>query len=113
MMDGPPCARGKGDPTTGRVQRYSAAWVDAGMGLRRAEVLEFLLMSGGLLSALSPVTGTYNTAFIFKNDDAVWPAMDGAVGSYVRGLVEKVKCRAEQTAYLLPAAIPISIASRI
>ncbi len=56
----------------------------------RTGALEFLLMSGGLLSALSPVTGIYNTAFIFKNYDEVWPAMDGAVGAYVRGQVEKV-----------------------
>ncbi len=56
----------------------------------RTGALEFLLMSGGLLSALSPVTGMYNTAFIFKNYDEVWPAMDGPVGAYVRGMVEKV-----------------------
>ncbi len=60
----------------------------------RSGALEFLLMSGGLLSALSPVTGIYNTAFIFENYDAVWPAMDGAVGSYVRGLIEKVNLHA-------------------
>ncbi len=55
----------------------------------RSGGLEFLLMSGGLLSALIPVAGLYNTAFIFKSYDDVWPAMDGAMGSYVRGLVEK------------------------
>ena len=55
----------------------------------RSGALEFLLMSGGLLSALIPVAGLYNTAFIFKDYDAVWPAMDGAMGGYVRGLVEK------------------------
>ena len=60
----------------------------------RTGALEFLLMSGGLLSALSPVTGIYNTAFIFKDYDEVWAAMDGPLGSYVRGLVEKVNLHA-------------------
>ena len=60
----------------------------------RTGALEFLLMSGGLLSALSPVTGIYNTAFIFKNYDEVWPAMDGPLGAYVRGFVERVNLHA-------------------
>ena len=55
----------------------------------RSGGLEFLLMSGGLLSALLPVAALYNTAFIFKSYDDVWPAMDGAVGSYVRSQVER------------------------
>ncbi len=55
----------------------------------RSGGLEFLLMSGGLLSALIPLAALYNTAFIFKSYDDVWPAMDGALGSFVRGQVEK------------------------
>lgn len=60
----------------------------------RTGALEFLLMSGGLLSALSPVTGIYNTAFIFKDYDEVWPAIDGPLGAYVRGAVERVNLHA-------------------
>ncbi len=60
----------------------------------RTGALEFLLMSGGLLSALSPVTAIYNTAFIFKSYNEVWPAMDGLLGAYLRKLIEKVHLHA-------------------
>jgi tripartite ATP-independent transporter DctP family solute receptor len=56
----------------------------------RSGALEFFTLSGGILSGLIPQVSLYNTAFIFKDYSEVWPAMDGPIGAYLRGLIEKV-----------------------
>ncbi|TDR93420.1 TRAP transporter substrate-binding protein [Enterovirga rhinocerotis] len=55
----------------------------------RSGALEFFTLSGGILSTLIPAVSIYNTAFIFKDYSEVWPAMDGPLGGYLRGLIEK------------------------
>jgi tripartite ATP-independent transporter DctP family solute receptor len=59
----------------------------------RAGALEFFTLSGGILSTLIPVTSIYNTAFIFKDYSEVWPVMDGPLGAYLRGVIEKSNIR--------------------
>lgn len=55
----------------------------------RSGGLEFFTLSGGILSTLLPVVSIYNSAFLFNSYDDVWPAMDGALGSHLRGVIEK------------------------
>lgn len=55
----------------------------------RTGALEFFTLSGGILSTLLPQVSIYNTAFIFRDYDEVWKAMDGSLGSYLRGVIEK------------------------
>ncbi len=55
----------------------------------RSGALEFFLLSGGILSTLIPVTGIYNTGFVFKDYHEVWSAMDGSLGSYLRAVINK------------------------
>jgi tripartite ATP-independent transporter DctP family solute receptor len=55
----------------------------------RSGGIQFFTLSGGILSSLLPTVSIYNTAFIFKDYSEVWPAMDGELGAYVRGVIEK------------------------
>lgn len=50
----------------------------------RTGALEFTMSSGGILSPLVPAAAINAVGFAFKDYDAVWKAMDGAVGAYVR-----------------------------
>ena len=59
----------------------------------RSGALEFFTLSGGILSTLLPQVSIYNTAFIFRDYAEVWTAMDGALGAYLRGVIEKANIR--------------------
>ena len=52
--------------------------------------LEFLLLSASIYATLVPVAGIANTAYAFNDYAAVWKAMDGNLGNYVRAQTEKV-----------------------
>jgi tripartite ATP-independent transporter DctP family solute receptor len=51
--------------------------------------LEFAHMSGAILSGVVPVTAIDNVAFAFQKPEDPWKALDGELGAYVRGEVEK------------------------
>src|SRR6476660_1430805 len=51
--------------------------------------VEFFNLSTSILSTFVPVTGMLNTGFAFKDYDAVWKAMDGDLGTYVRAQIAK------------------------
>ena len=51
----------------------------------RAGALELATMPGTILSTLIPATSLTGLGFVFTSYDRVWPAMDGAVGDYIRG----------------------------
>jgi tripartite ATP-independent transporter DctP family solute receptor len=55
----------------------------------RSGALEFFSLSGLILSTLVPAAAINGVGFAFKDYDAVWPAMDGALGAYVRGEIGK------------------------
>ena len=55
----------------------------------RSGALEFFTLSGLILSTLVPVASINGIGFAFKDYSQVWPAMDGSLGAYVRGAVEK------------------------
>lgn len=50
----------------------------------RSGGIEFFNQSSAVLATLNPITGIVNTGFAFKNYDAVWRAMDGDLGKYIR-----------------------------
>jgi tripartite ATP-independent transporter DctP family solute receptor len=52
--------------------------------------VEFFNQASSVLSTLVPAAGIVNTGFAFTDYDQVWKAMDGALGKYVRGQIEKV-----------------------
>ncbi|MEH3146718.1 MAG: TRAP transporter substrate-binding protein [Methylobacterium frigidaeris] len=51
--------------------------------------VEFFNLSTSILSTFVPVAALPNTGFAFKDYDAVWKAMDGGVGTYVREQIAK------------------------
>jgi tripartite ATP-independent transporter DctP family solute receptor len=51
--------------------------------------VEFFNLSSSILSTFAPVAGIVNTGFAFENYDAVWKAMDGELGAYVRAQIAK------------------------
>jgi tripartite ATP-independent transporter DctP family solute receptor len=55
----------------------------------RSGAVEFFTLSGLILSTLVPTASINGVGFAFKNYGQVWPAMDGALGTYVRGEVAK------------------------
>jgi len=52
--------------------------------------VEFFNQAGSVLSTLVPAAGIANTGFAFGDYDQVWKAMDGSLGKYIRGQIEKV-----------------------
>jgi tripartite ATP-independent transporter DctP family solute receptor len=52
--------------------------------------VEFFNQASSVLSTLVPAAGIVNTGFAFSDSDQVWKAMDGGLGKYVRGQIEKV-----------------------
>lgn len=52
--------------------------------------VEFFNLSSSILATLVPVTGIVNTGFAFPDYEAVWKAMDGDLGAYVRAQIAKV-----------------------
>ena len=55
----------------------------------RSGALEFFTLSGLILSTLVPVASINGVGFAFKDYGQVWPAMDGALGAYVRAEIAK------------------------
>jgi tripartite ATP-independent transporter DctP family solute receptor len=51
--------------------------------------IQFLQLSGSVLSTLVPVAAIDDIGFAFPNYNVVWQAMDGELGGYIRGEVEK------------------------
>jgi len=52
--------------------------------------VELFNLSSSILATLVPVTGIVNTGFAFPDYEAVWKAMDGDLGAYVRAQIAKV-----------------------
>lgn len=55
----------------------------------RSGALEFFTLSGPILATLVPAAALNGVGFAFRNYDEVWAAMDGPVGAYIRGEIEK------------------------
>ena len=51
--------------------------------------VEFFNLATSILATYVPAASLPNTGFAFKDYDAVWSAMDGALGTYVRGEIAK------------------------
>src|SRR5919205_2708791 len=51
--------------------------------------VEFFNLSGSILATFVPVSGIINTGFAFPNYDAVWQAIDGDLGIYIRAQIAK------------------------
>jgi len=51
--------------------------------------VEFFNQSSSILATLVPTAGIVNTGFAFANYEAVWQAMDGELGSYIRAQIAK------------------------
>ncbi len=56
----------------------------------RSGAVEMLTMSGNILSTMLPVASIYNLPFAFPDYDHVWAAMDGGLGDYLRGELDKI-----------------------
>ena len=59
------------------------------MSQLRSGALELATMPGTVLSTLVPTTSLTGVGFAFTSYDKVWAAMDGAVGDFIRGNIEK------------------------
>ncbi len=55
----------------------------------RAGGIEFLNVAGSVLSTLVPATALVNVGFAFNGYDQVWRGVDGALGKYIEGQVDK------------------------
>ena len=55
----------------------------------RSGGIEFFTLSGLILSTLVPAASINGIGFAFSNYDAVWKAMDGDLGAFVRGEIAK------------------------
>jgi tripartite ATP-independent transporter DctP family solute receptor len=55
----------------------------------RSGAIEFFTLSGPILSILVPVASINGIGFAFTDYEAVWKAMDGDLGAYVRAQIEK------------------------
>ena len=55
----------------------------------RSGALEFLAMPGSILATLVPAASLNSVGFAFKDYPAVWKAMDGLVGEYIREQIGK------------------------
>ncbi|MBU6499049.1 MAG: TRAP transporter substrate-binding protein [Rhodospirillales bacterium] len=51
--------------------------------------VDFLNIAGSVLSTVAPVAALNNVGFAFNNADNIWKSMDGALGSHIRGEIEK------------------------
>src|SRR5215211_7399082 len=59
------------------------------LGQLRSGAVEFFTLSPLILSTLIPSASISGIGFAFPDYDAVWKAMDGDLGAYVRGLIGK------------------------
>lgn len=60
----------------------------------RAGAIDIMSTAGTNLQTLVPTAGINGVAFAFKDYDAVWAAMDGDLGAYVRAALVKVNLHA-------------------
>jgi tripartite ATP-independent transporter DctP family solute receptor len=51
--------------------------------------IEFLNISGSVLSTVAAPAAITNVGFAFSSYDQVWPGIDGSLGAYVRAQIEK------------------------
>jgi len=58
--------------------------------LRRGALELFALSGTNVLSTMNKVTSLYGVAFAFPNYDVMWSAVDGDLGTYLRGQIEKL-----------------------
>jgi TRAP-type transport system periplasmic protein len=87
------CAR-IGEATNGRleIRFFPASQLGSDTDLIsqvRNGATEFLNIAGSVLSTISPPAAITNVGFAFSGYDQVWPSMDGSLGAYVRGQIEK------------------------
>jgi tripartite ATP-independent transporter DctP family solute receptor len=61
------------------------------LGQVRSGAVDFFALSGSVLSALVPASAISGVGFAFKDYDAVWKAMDGGVGAFIRAEIAKTK----------------------
>ena len=59
------------------------------LGQLRNGGIDFQLLSTSILAVFVPVAGILNTAYAFTDYDVVWKALDGGLGNYVQGQIEK------------------------
>ncbi len=55
----------------------------------RSGAVEFFTLSGLILATLVPAASINGLGFIFPDYDAVWKAMDGELGAYIRAQIAK------------------------
>ena len=55
----------------------------------RSGGIDFLNIAGSVLSTVAPVAAITNIGFAFTGYDQIWPGMDGALGQFLRGQIEK------------------------
>src|SRR5690349_17468864 len=56
----------------------------------RSGALEMFTLSGNILSTLSKPTSLYGVAYAFADYKKVWDAVDGELGKYMRGVIDKL-----------------------
>lgn len=56
----------------------------------RSGAIQFVTISGEVLSTLVPLAGINTVGFAFKDYSQVWPAMDGKLGALIRSNIDKV-----------------------
>lgn len=59
------------------------------LGQLRSGAIELFTLSGLILATLVPPASINGVGFAFKDYGQVWPAMDGALGAYIRGEIRK------------------------
>ena len=60
------------------------------LGQTRNGAIDYLNIAASVLATLVPSAGIVNTGFAFNSYDAVWKAMDGDLGAFVKGEIENV-----------------------
>ena len=60
------------------------------LGQIRNGAIDYLNIAASVLATLVPTAGIVNTGFAFESYDAVWKAMDGDLGKFVKGEIENV-----------------------
>jgi len=55
----------------------------------RSGAIEFFTLSGLILATLVPIASINGIGFAWKDYGQVWPAMDGELGAFVRGQIDK------------------------
>jgi tripartite ATP-independent transporter DctP family solute receptor len=55
----------------------------------RSGALEFMSLSGLILSTYTPITSIYGIGYAFAGYKQVWAAIDGDLGTLIRGAIDK------------------------